>query len=113
MNLSYEGGKQWMSALCMQVTHPFQFLDGVFTENLYDEQVNVCAQSFSRDATLTAKVRDVALAVFAKLEARPEACQVDTEDFMYAGVKFTVSCGRARDRAFGSPPGSGSQASSG
>lgn len=74
--------------------HPFQFLSGVYTDDLYESEVRVAAQAFVHDQDLKAKVQTAAHDLFAKLPVSPADCQSDSQSFVHDGVAFTVTCAR-------------------
>jgi hypothetical protein len=78
--------------------HPFQFRNNVYTDELYEAEVRVCAQAFVQDAALKAKVQGVAQVLFAALAASPNVSEQDTQTFDHGGVTFTVCCARTLDK---------------
>lgn len=76
-----------------QVVHPFNFLSGVYTDELYEEEVKTCAQRFVGDQALKALVCQAATELFAQLAASATTVDIKSSSFHYHGKTFTVNCG--------------------
>ncbi len=73
---------------CVQKVHPFQFLSGRYTDDLYEAEVRVCAQGFVGDKLLKAKVDETAVRLFSMIVA-PD---YKSETFQLYGITFKVTC---------------------
>lgn len=86
----------WKALFCfvnMQIK-PFKFLAGQYTEELYDEQVEVCAPGFKTDDELRARVREAATGLLQQLETSSGTAEVGTTSFEHKKlITFDVQCG--------------------
>jgi len=95
------------------VAHPFNFLSGVYTDELYEEEVKTCAQRFVGDQALKALVRQAATQLFAQLAASATTVDIKSSSFHYHGNTFTVNCSRQTPGACDASGSSGSHGSGG
>jgi len=75
------------------VVHPFQFMGGMYNDQLYDEQVKACALMFVGDNVLKALVRDAAVALFTELALSCDTTKYKSTTFQHKNRTFEVRCG--------------------
>lgn len=97
----------------LQHVHPFQFLRGEFTDELYELEVRACAQGFVGDSCLKAKVKEVASMMFEQLKGVETDQMLPPAEFDYRGVRMTVVCGKQGTARAATAVGGGSSSSSG
>ena len=78
---------------CPQDVHPFTFLDGQYSNELYDDAVRTNAQAFVGDESLKSKVGALARQMFADLETSALTAPYDEKEVEHKGVTFKVACG--------------------
>mmetsp|Transcript_34953 Transcript_34953/g.77726 ORF Transcript_34953/g.77726 Transcript_34953/m.77726 type:complete len:359 (-) Transcript_34953:566-1642(-) len=82
--------------------HPFQFMEGKYTDQLYDEQVKTCALAFVGDEALKALVRDAAEALFAELALSSDMTKYKCSTIVHKSITFEVHCGDKGGNSSGS-----------
>lgn len=81
------------SSVDMQVVHPFQFMGGKYNDQLYEEQVRICAQAFVGDEALKAMVCDAATTLFVQLALSREMTKYSSTTTKYKNLTFEIHCG--------------------
>ena len=76
----------------MQSIHGFEFLNGTCSDEVYQDQVQICAQGFVGDQVLKSKVQEAASTVFAKLKLSDNMLRCESKELSHSGLKFEVTC---------------------
>lgn len=84
-----------VSFLSYQV-HPFQFLSGEYSDELFDDQVKVSAQAYEGDEVLKEKVKKAAQGQLEVLAADPHMVMVKSCTLVHRGVTFRIDCAKGR-----------------
>ncbi|GFR49224.1 hypothetical protein Agub_g11143 [Astrephomene gubernaculifera] len=79
--------------------HPFQFLSDEYSDELFDEEVKVCALAFVGDEDLKEKVKKAAKDLFELLASDPHRVMIKST-LQHRGVTFRIECAKGK----GAPP---------
>ena len=80
----------------IQEVHPFNFLLGEYTDELYEDEVKTCAQRFVDSQTLKALVRKTANQLFSELVVSPTTLGIKSSRFQYEGRTIVVNCSQQK-----------------
>jgi hypothetical protein len=73
--------------------HPFQFLQGQYSHDLYNDEVRCCAPAFIHDNELRSKVEEAATKSFDQLHESPYTIPPPkTVEFKHKDITFCVVC---------------------
>lgn len=75
-----------------QEVHPFQFLTGTYSDELYEQEVATCASAYRHDAELRDKVAQAARSLFKELQHSQHTVDRRETSIQHKSITFRMIC---------------------